>query len=395
MRNTTGKRQRDGRRYDDANAPAEAEQAHQQHHAERHRELQHEFIDRRGDVDGLVGHLVECHPERQRLRDGRRPVLERLAERETIPALLHHRREHDGGLTLTSDEVGGWILIAAADLGNVGEFQRSPRSDDRRVGDRLNAVISAVDPDEDPRPPGVDRTCRRDGVLPLQGSDNVLCRHAEGCQFGIGELDEDLFGSFTEDVDLPDAGHMQQVLADRLGLAHQLTHRHALGLESVEGEAHVRIFVVDEGAENTGRQVAGFVPELLAGLVELLLHDRWRCAVLQRHRHVRVTRPGGRLHPVIPGQLLKPLLQRFGDEVLHLARRRARPCRRDRQGLDGEVWVLRPAEHDEGIGAGSHKHEDQEQGDGPFANGNCRKIEAHRLFLPSEANLTRVPSCKR
>ena len=219
------------------------------------------------------------------MRDGGRPVLQRLAERETIPALLHDRREHDGGLALTSDEVGGGILIAAADLGDVGELQRSPRSDDRRVGDRLNAVIGAVDPDEDLRPLGVDRTCRRDGVLPLQGGDDVLCRHAEGCQLGIGELDEDLFGSFAEDVDLLDAGHMQQVLADRLGLPHQLAHRHALGLERIKGEADVRIFVVDEGAEDAGRQVAGFVPELLAGLVELLLHDRWRRAVLQRDRH--------------------------------------------------------------------------------------------------------------
>ena len=301
------------------------------------------------------------------------------------------------GLTLVSDEVGGRILVAAADLGDVGELQRPPRGDDRRVGDRLDTVISAVDPYEDLRALGVDRARRCDGVLPLQGGDNILCRHAEGRQFGIGKLDEYLFGTFTEDVDLLDAGHMQKVLADHLGLPHQLTHRHALGLERVKGEAHVRIFVVDEGAEHAGRQVAGFIPELLAGLVEFLLHDRWRCAVLQRNRHIRVTWPCGRLHPVVPGQLLKPLLQRFGDEVLHLARRRARPCRRDRQGLDGEGGVLRPSEHEEGVGAGGHQQEEEEQGDGPFANGNRGKIEAHQLrsALLSDAVLTRAPSCRR
>ena len=147
-----GKRQRDGGRHDDADAPAKAEQAHQQHHAERHRELHHEFVNRRGDVDGLIGHLVERHPEWQCLCDGRCPVLQRLAERETIPALLHNRREHDGGLTLVSDDVGRGILVAAADFGDVGELQRPSRSDDRRVGDRLDTVISAVDPDEDLRP---------------------------------------------------------------------------------------------------------------------------------------------------------------------------------------------------------------------------------------------------
>ena len=108
-------------------------EAHQQHHAERHRELHHEFVYRRADVDGLIGHLVERHPEWQGLCDGRGPVLKRLAERETVPALLHNRREHDGGLTLVPDEVGGRILIAAADLCDVGELQRPPRGDDRRV----------------------------------------------------------------------------------------------------------------------------------------------------------------------------------------------------------------------------------------------------------------------
>ena len=326
--------------------------------------------------------LAERHPERQRPCDSCGPLLQRLAERETIPALLHNRREHDGGLTLVSDEVGGRILVAAADLGDVGELQRPPRSDDRRVGDRLDAVISAVDPDEDLRPLGVDRACRCDGVLPLQGGNNILCRHAEGCQFGIGKLDEYLFGTFTEDVDLLDAGHVQEVLADGLGLPGEFPHRHALRLEGIEGEAHVRIFVVDEGAEHAGRQVARFIPELLAGLVELLLHAGWRCAVLQRNRHVRITWPCGRLHPVVPGQLLKPLLQRFGDEVLHLARRRARPYRRDRQGLDGEGGVLRPPEHEEGVGACGRHQEDEEQGDGPFANGDRGKIEVHQLATP-------------
>src|SRR5882757_4568012 len=98
------------------------------------------------------------------------------------------------------DEVGGRVFIAAADLGDVGELQRPPRSDNRRVGDRLNAVISAVDPDEDPRPLGVDRACWRYGVLPLQRGNNVSRRHAEGRQLGIGKLDEYLLRTFTEDV---------------------------------------------------------------------------------------------------------------------------------------------------------------------------------------------------
>ena len=52
----------------------------------------------------------------------------------------------------------------------------------------------------------------------------------------------------------------------------QLAHRHALGLQRVKGEAHIGIFVVDERAEDAGRQIARLIAELLAGLVKLLLH---------------------------------------------------------------------------------------------------------------------------
>ena len=78
--------------------------------------------------------------------------------------------------------------------------------------------------------------------------------HAEGRQLGIGKLDEYLFRTYAEDVDLLDARHVQEILADRLRLPNQLTHRHALGLERIKGEAHVRIFIVDEGAEHAGRR---------------------------------------------------------------------------------------------------------------------------------------------
>ena len=52
-------------------------------------------------------------------------------------------------------------------------------------------------------------------------------------------------------------------------------------------------------------------------------------------------------------------------------------------------------EHDEGVGAGGHQQEDEEQGDGAFANGDRGKIEAHQLPLLSDAVLTRAPSCRR
>ena len=57
--------------------------------------------------------------------------------------------------------------------------------------------------------------------------------------------------------------------------------------------------------------------------------------------------------------------------------------------------ILRAPEHEEGVGAGGRQQEDEEQGDGPFANGDRGKIEAHQLALLSDAVLTRAPSCRR
>ena len=51
-------------------------------------------------------------------------------------------------------------------------------------------------------------------------------------------------------------------------------------------------------------------------------------------------------------------------------------------------------EHDEGVGADGRQQENEEQGDGPFANGDRGEIEAHQLLLLSEAVLTRAPSCR-
>src|SRR5204863_5740957 len=98
-----------------------------------------------------------------------------------------------------------------------------------------------------------------DAVLPLQRSENIPCRHAESRKLGEGKLDEDLFGAFAEDVDLLDAGYVQEVLADHLSLPDQFTHRHALRLQRVKGEADVGVLVVDKRAEDAGRQVASFI----------------------------------------------------------------------------------------------------------------------------------------
>ena len=57
--------------------------------------------------------------------------------------------------------------------------------------------------------------------------------------------------------------------------------------------------------------------------------------------------------------------------------------------------ILRAPEHEECVRAGGRQQEDEEQGDGPFANGDRGEIEAHQLPPLLEAVLTRAPSCRR
>ncbi len=202
------------------------------------------------------GHLGQADAERQCAGDLRGFRLQRLAEVEAVPAVLHHRRQHQCRLALVADDEGRRVLIAAPDIGDVGELQGAAAGDDGRVRDLLQVVIGAVEADEDLRPVGVDRAGGRHGVLPLQGGEDVLRGDAERDQLGVGELDEDALRPLAEDIDLLDAGHMQKLLADRLGLPDQRTHRHAVRLQRVEREADIGIFVVDERAHGPGGEVA-------------------------------------------------------------------------------------------------------------------------------------------
>ena len=295
-----------------------------------------------------------------------------------------------------TDQEGRGILVAAADLGDVRELEVAPARHDRRVGDLLEIVVGAVETHEDLRPPGVDRSRRCDGVLALQGGEDGLCADAEGHQARVGELDEDPFRPLAQDVDLLDAGDLQQALADRLGLPDEQARRHAGCLQRIKREGDVRVFVVDEGAKGARRQVTGLVTQLLACLVELLGNFvRWR-VILQRELHEGEAGPRDGLDAVVPAQLLQALLKRLGDEILHLLGGRTRPGRRDGQDLDREGRVLGASELKEGVGSRDRDGEDQEQGDGALAHRQGREIEAgHRAATIGSAPRTRSPSWSR
>ncbi|MDF9863866.1 hypothetical protein M2437_002848 [Methylorubrum pseudosasae] len=158
--------------------------------------------------------------------------------------------------------------------------------------------------------------------------------------------------------------------------------RQALGLHGVEGEIDVRELVVEERPEYAARQAGSLVGELLAGLVELRLKFRRRHVVLEDDLGHRESGPDRGLGTVVVDELLQALLQGVGDLALHLLGGGAGPGGRDRHDLDRERRVLGASELLESEESRAGQRDQQEQGDGPLADGERRKVEAAHRTTP-------------
>ena len=338
--NTAAKRQRNRRRDDDADAPSHAEKAHEHHHAEGDEELDHELVDGRPNVDGLVRDLGQAHAQRHLRVDRRRFHVQRLAKLEAVPPLAHDHAEQQGRFAVVADQEGRRIFVAPLHVGDVGELQRAALRGDGGIPDRLQIVDRAVQPDEDLRALGFDRARGRHDVPAVERGEEVSRGHAQGREAVIGELDEDPFRLLADDVHLLDARHVQQPLAQDLRIADEASMRLTLRLQRVERKGHVGIFVVHDRTDDATRQVEGLVAELLPRLIELLGDIGGRRAVTQDHHGERQARPREGLGAVVPAELLHPLLQPFGDQLFHLLRRGPRPGRDDGHLLDRECRDL-------------------------------------------------------
>src|SRR5205085_10953453 len=232
--------------HDDPDAPAEAQQTDDKHHAEGNEELEHELIDSLGNVDRLVSDLAQGDAERQTAGNRLGFRLKCLAEVQTVPPLLHDYAQRKSGLALVADHEGGRILMAAAHFGDIGELEVAPARYDWDVGDLLEIVIGAIKTHKHLRPLGIDRARRRAGVLVSQRSEDVLRRDAEGDTPWIGELDEDPLRAFAQDVDLLHAGNVQQFLPDRFGPPDEQAPRHPRRLQGIERKSDVGILIVDK-----------------------------------------------------------------------------------------------------------------------------------------------------
>src|SRR5688572_15250362 len=105
--------------------------------------------------------------------DRRRFRFQRLAQLEAVPRLAHDHAEQQGRFAVVADQEGRRIFIAALDVGDVGERERTALRGDGGIPDRFQIVDRAVQPDEDLRPLDVDRARWRHDVPAVERGEEI------------------------------------------------------------------------------------------------------------------------------------------------------------------------------------------------------------------------------
>ena len=285
------------------------------------------------------------------------------------------------GLAFLTRDESRRIDEAVRDGGDIAEPEHAAIALDRGLGNRLDAIERAGDAQRHALRGGFDRAGRRDVVLLGERIEQRLRRDAERRQLGMREFDEDALVLGAVEIDLGDAGHLQQPLAHAFGGLLQLRVVGAVAGHHVEDGIDVGEFVVDDRAEQARGQLALHVGQLLAQQIEQIGHVLRRGRILERDLHRREGRLGIGLHLLEERQFLQLLLDGIGDLGLHFLRGRARPDRRDVHHLDREERILGAAERLVGEEAGGAERDHQEQDQGRMAHRPAREIEALHVTL--------------
>ena len=87
--------------------------------AEGDKELEHELANGLADVHSLVDNLREPHARGQRTRNLLLFRIQRPAKIQSIPTVLHHDAEYQGGLAVMTDQECRRVFVAPFDLCDV------------------------------------------------------------------------------------------------------------------------------------------------------------------------------------------------------------------------------------------------------------------------------------
>ena len=144
-------------------------------------------------------------------------LVEILAERQDIGALLHHDADLQRRLALRADEIGRGVFVAVFDIGDVAEAKRRAIGEYRRLAHCRDAFQRAGHAHRDALARSLEFAGGIDGVLLGERIEQRLHRHAERRQFGVAEFDEDALRLVAVEVDLRDVGNALQPPAERFG----------------------------------------------------------------------------------------------------------------------------------------------------------------------------------
>ena len=202
----------------------------------------------------------------------------------------------------------------------------------------------AGDADRDLLDVCVHRPARLDGVLLLQSLDQLGNVEPHGGELLRGELQVDFLVLGTEEVDLRNVRHAEQLGAHALGVVAQLALSKTIRGERENQRVGVPELVIEERPLHPLRQSLFDVTDLLARLIPEIRYIGRTGRILQIHEHHGLAGLGVAFQIIKVRQLLELLLNTVGDLLYDLRSCGAGPQRLDHHGLDGEGRVLLAAE---------------------------------------------------
>jgi hypothetical protein len=276
---------------DQAGTQAKADEGDEQHNDHRLAERAHEGVDRAFDRFRLTRRFADFDPDWQgRLQFGD-TASQGLADLDDVAAAGYRHANRQRLFAAVANERVRWIDRAALDACDVAEPEAAVAGANQRIRNGLDAVKSATRPNLDPLALGLEKTGTGDGVLLVERLNDDRLIEPERRQFGIRQLDKNLFILDAEDFNLADTGHAQQLIANPLGGILELRVIEAFCGQRVNIAKNVAVFVVEKRPLNPGRQGVADVADFFAHLVIHIRHLGRRRIVLGEKYHRRFAGP--------------------------------------------------------------------------------------------------------
>ena len=304
----------------------------------------------------LDRHQVEVRPC---LAEGRQLLLDAVGHLHRVRArLLAHG--DDDSLLAVEPAVGFELFPAVLHRGDVAHAHRAEGAGDLEVGHIFDRLEVAGRAQQQVLPGLLDAAAGDAPAFSHDGLDDLLRRQVAGLEL-VG---------VQQHLDLPLAAAGHSGVGDAIDALQQGQHvaRHALadvlprgrGLLAGDRDAQDgqrrRVVRRDTGFEHIVRQVAAYVGDLLAHVLERALHILVQA---EAHDDDRVAFAGTRLHAFDPRRGDHRLLDRFGHLRLDLTGAGARVDGDDRHRREGDIGE----EVQRHGGIGDDTHHDQRQHD--------------------------------